>query len=931
MKSPRLTAIAAVALGLVQAAHAADEIHWTITGQTSVTFDWRGSETTLSYGTSPGVYTNTVTAIAPTPLPTSSAGPFREAALTGLQENTLYYYVIGGGTPHTFRTPPPRGSSGFTIYVQGDVGSAKAYSRVTAVQKIVANVYGNGLPVFVLVPGDLTYGDSNGADDTDAHFNDVMVWSRDAAYMPSWGNHEWHTSADDDQLNDYEGRFGLPNSQTSPGASAAIGNGPADDWYWFDYGNVRFIAFPEPYSGAWSDWQTKAKSVMDAAQADSKITFIVTFGHRPSYSSGPNTGSSTLKSILDGLGDGHSKYKLDLSGHSHHYERTLPQHGVVHLVVGTGHASPGSIGGTKPSWSAFRTIQSGAVKLRFWGAGIEGQFICAPAGSTCYAEGGVLDSFTIGTAGDFTPPVVTMTSPAAGATVTGSVSVSATATDNSGQVASVQFKLDGQNLGAADTTAPYSISWNSAQTANGTHTLEAVASDADGNTATASIQVTVSNAADTVAPVVAMTAPASGATVSGTISVSASATDDSGQVASVQFKLDGQNLGAADTTAPYSISWNTTQDPNGSHTLSAQASDPAGNSATASIAVTVANDGVPPTVAITAPTAGATVSGTVEVTATASDDSAQVASVQFKLDGQNLGAADTTAPYSISWNTTQTTDGSHTLAAKALDPSGNSATNSIAVTVSNDSVPPTVEITSPAAGATLVGTVTLSASASDNVKVKGVQFKLDGQDLGSEDTSAPYSIVWDTTATPSGPHTLSAKARDAAGNSTTASNPVTLDNPILLFNPVADASVKQESPDKNYGAATILEADNSPGEQFLMRFVVSGLAGHPVVSAKLRLYNVNGSDSGGSFYRVGDNGWGELGVTWNTAPVADAVPFASLGAVSYGKWYDVDVTSIVTGEGTFSLCVKSDSIDGADYDSREVPAFAPQLIVTYQP
>src|SRR6185295_2123415 len=62
---------------------------------------------------------------------------------------------------------------------------------------------------------------------------------------------------------------------------------------------------------------------------------------------------------------------------------------------------------------------------------------------------------------------------------------------------------------------------------------------------------------------------------------------------------------------------------------------------------------------------------------------------------------------------------------------------------------PTVSISSPSAGTILSGTTTVSASASDNVGgtgVAGVQFKLDGANLGAEDTSAPYSVSWDTTA-----------------------------------------------------------------------------------------------------------------------------------------------------------------------------------------
>jgi len=79
-----------------------------------------------------------------------------------------------------------------------------------------------------------------------------------------------------------------------------------------------------------------------------------------------------------------------------------------------------------------------------------------------------------------------------------------------------------------------------------------------------------------------------------------------------------------------------------------------------------------------------------------------------------------------------------------------------------------VSLTSPAAG-TVSGTVTVSANASDNVGVAGVQFKLDGANLGTEDTAAPYSLSWVTTSVANGSHTLTAVARDAAGNIATAS------------------------------------------------------------------------------------------------------------------------------------------------------------------
>jgi O-glycosyl hydrolase len=74
------------------------------------------------------------------------------------------------------------------------------------------------------------------------------------------------------------------------------------------------------------------------------------------------------------------------------------------------------------------------------------------------------------------------------------------------------------------------------------------------------------------------------------------------------------------------------------------------------------------------------------------------------------------------------------------------------------------------------GTVTVSASASDNVGVVGVQFKLDGNNLGSEDTVSPYSVSWATTGTTNGTHQLSATARDASGRTATATRSVTVSN-----------------------------------------------------------------------------------------------------------------------------------------------------------
>jgi hypothetical protein len=94
---------------------------------------------------------------------------------------------------------------------------------------------------------------------------------------------------------------------------------------------------------------------------------------------------------------------------------------------------------------------------------------------------------------DETPPTVSITTPANGATVSGVVMVRANASDNRG-VTGVQFRLDGANAGAEDTGAPYEIVWDTNSTPNGTHALSAVARDAAGNSATsATVTVTVAN------------------------------------------------------------------------------------------------------------------------------------------------------------------------------------------------------------------------------------------------------------------------------------------------------------------------------------------------------------------------------------------------------------------------------------------------------
>jgi hypothetical protein len=284
----------------------------------------------------------------------------------------------------------------------------------------------------------------------------------------------------------------------------------------------------------------------------------------------------------------------------------------------------------------------------------------------------------------------------------------------------------------------------------------------------------VQSVPDTTAPTTAITAPAASATVSESVSVSASATDDRG-VTKVEFYV-GTRLIGTDTSAPYSFTWSTRTDGNGSHTLTSKAYDAAGNVGTsAGVPVTVSNDLTPPATSITAPSTGATVSGTISIQASASDDRG-VVRVEF-YQGSTLLGTDTTAPYSLSWNTRTVTNGVRSLTAKAYDAAGNVGTSAaVTVIVDNDLTAPTVSITSPTSGATVTGTVAITATASDDRGVQRVDFYRGSTLLGT-DTTAPYDFNWNTLQGGNGTQSLTATVYDLSGNSGTASLSVTVSNP----------------------------------------------------------------------------------------------------------------------------------------------------------
>ena len=152
----------------------------------------------------------------------------------------------------------------------------------------------------------------------------------------------------------------------------------------------------------------------------------------------------------------------------------------------------------------------------------------------------------------------------------------------------------------------------------------------------------------------------------------------------VHFKLD-TNPDVMDLTLDGTYAFNSVAP--GSHVLNgylvrANHSKISGTDATQVSFSTVTPDTTPPTVSMTAPLHGSSVSGVVTITADASDN-VGVAAVQFRIDGSNLGPPDTVPPYAASWQSSSVANGSHTLSAVAYDASNNQTSESAIVTVSN--------------------------------------------------------------------------------------------------------------------------------------------------------------------------------------------------------------------------------------------------------
>src|SRR5712672_2831598 len=331
---------------------------------------------------------------------------------------------------------------------------------------------------------------------------------------------------------------------------------------------------------------------------------------------------------------------------------------------------------------------------------------------------------TASSGGDTTPPVVSITSPGSGTTVSGSITVVANATDNVG-VASVQFQLDGGNLGSLVVAGPYSTSWSTTSATNGAHRLSAIAKDSVGNTTTSTgTVITVSNiTAPTITGQPGNQTVTAGQTATFTIAAGGTAP------LSYQWQKNGANIAGA-TSASY-ITPATVMADSGS-TFRVVVSNIAGIVTSSAATLTVTNVGTAPTItsqpANQAVTAGQTAMFTVAATGTAP------LGYQWQKNGANIPGA-TSASYTTS--ATVIADSGSTFRVVVSNIAGIVTSSAATLTVTNVGTAPTIT-SQPANQAVTAGQTAMFTVAATGTAPLGYQWQKNGANIPGA-TSASYT------------------------------------------------------------------------------------------------------------------------------------------------------------------------------------------------
>ena len=335
------------------------------------------------------------------------------------------------------------------------------------------------------------------------------------------------------------------------------------------------------------------------------------------------------------------------------------------------------------------------------------------------------------------------------------------------------------------------------------------------------------------APSVTFANPSAGASVSGTTTVTVAGSGGSGSGYTYRVHVGGATVY---TGSNGTFSWNTTNVANGTQTLTATVTDSVGGNGTATRQVTVTNAATPTpppagglTLIITQPRGGATLTGTNWAVLWLQGTTGPSNVYTLSVGGQTVGTMTTasTGPVAIPWNTANVADGSQVLTASVRDAAGRTGTTSIPVTLRNGatSAPLSVGFTSPAAGTTVAGTVTVGVGATGGSGTGyRYQLSLDGVQVAST-----ASYAWNTGGVANGSHTLTVTATDSVGRTATSTRTLTVANAAPAPTPPATGVkvfITQPSGGATVGgtAWVVLWAEGTSGSVNTFTLTVDGRA-----------------------------------------------------------------------------------------------------------
>ena len=258
---------------------------------------------------------------------------------------------------------------------------------------------------------------------------------------------------------------------------------------------------------------------------------------------------------------------------------------------------------------------------------------------------------------------------------------------------------------------------------------------------------------------------------------------------------------------------------------------------------------------------------------------------------------------------TYTSIGTFTATLTATNSQGSNATSrTITVTAPPQPVPPTASFTA----TPTTGTAPLAVTFTDTSSGSPTSWAWDFGDGATSTTRSPSH-----TYTSIGTFTATLTATNAEGSDATSRTITVTDTPTVITAALdADTYVNSPSPTKNYADYPVMKLHNPSSEyRALVKFTLTGLSGAPS-SVKLRLFVTDASTSGGDWFLV-SNAWTETGVVWNNMPTISGSPVTSIGAITTGTWVEIDLTSAITGNGTYSFMATSPTANTAQYSTRQ--------------